>query len=290
MSSECKFIFWDVQHGHACYIKTPNNRHIVIDLGTGDYSSQDEEFSPLQYLRKNMGVSQLDYLIITHPHLDHIDDILSLEALSPKVLNRPKHLSREEIMSGVQTKDKDKFEVYCELDGRYNREISSDSYDNTTNPNNWGGLEIQGFTPKTCAHTNFNNHSIITVFTFAGLKVVIPGDNEKCSFDELLLKPDFKSAIRDADVLLAPHHGRESGYYSEFIDLVDPRLTIVSDGRFCDTSANSRYSAKSSGWKVHHRSGKASTTRKCITTNSDGHIEVNIGENTSKPFLSVTID
>ena len=38
MNKECTVIFWDVQHGHSTYIKTPNNRHIVIDLGTGDYS------------------------------------------------------------------------------------------------------------------------------------------------------------------------------------------------------------------------------------------------------------
>ncbi|ODS37411.1 MAG: hypothetical protein A7316_09440 [Candidatus Altiarchaeales archaeon WOR_SM1_86-2] len=30
-----EIVFWDVQHGSATYIKTPNGKHIVQDLGTG---------------------------------------------------------------------------------------------------------------------------------------------------------------------------------------------------------------------------------------------------------------
>ena len=45
--SKLSIFFWDVQHGHSTYIRTPNDRHIVVDLGIGDYSLDDEEFSPL---------------------------------------------------------------------------------------------------------------------------------------------------------------------------------------------------------------------------------------------------
>lgn len=27
-----QFIFWDVDHGHATYLRTPNGRHLVADL------------------------------------------------------------------------------------------------------------------------------------------------------------------------------------------------------------------------------------------------------------------
>ena len=70
---QVEMIFWDVQHGNALYVKTPNNKHMVIDLGIGDYSGNNERFSPLEELRAK-GVSQLDHVIITHPHLDHFDD------------------------------------------------------------------------------------------------------------------------------------------------------------------------------------------------------------------------
>lgn len=286
MSDSCDFYFWDVQHGHACYINTPNNRHIVIDLGTGDYSDNDSEFSPLLYLKSAMNVERLDYVIITHPHLDHIDDILNLDALSPRVLSRPRHLSRDDILANVRDADRDKFEKYCDMDLSFRHPV--DDANDIYNPENWGDLRIRSFTPTGCPKTNFNDHSIVSIFTFAKLKVVIPGDNERCSFEELLNDDDFKSEVINADVLLAPHHGRESGYYSEFVDLVNPKITIVSDGRHCDTSANNRYSAKSSGWKVHYRSDKSSEKRRCLTTNSDGHIQVSIGWNSENNFLSVT--
>ena len=89
MATSTKVVFWDVQHGHATYIKSPNDRHIVVDLGIGDYSEKNSCFSPLQHIRYEYGVTQLNYVIITHPHLDHIDDILNFDALSPQILLRP---------------------------------------------------------------------------------------------------------------------------------------------------------------------------------------------------------
>ena len=38
---------WNVQHGSAVYIQTPNGKHIAIDLGAGD------AFSLLQHLSPN---------------------------------------------------------------------------------------------------------------------------------------------------------------------------------------------------------------------------------------------
>ncbi len=290
MENKCEVVFWDVQHGHMTYIKTPNNRHIVIDLGTGDYSKGEEGFSPLLHLKNEYGVTQLDCVMITHPHLDHIDDILNFEALSPKVFLRPKHLTNDEVMEHVFDKHLEKFEKYCEINDRYSLPISNDSPDKISNPENWGGLMVKSFTPSVCNHNNFNNHSIVTVISFEGIKVVIPGDNEKCSFDELLKNLGFKKAIQEADILLAPHHGRESGYNKEFVECVNPRLTIVSDSKFCDTSANARYTAISRGWKVFRNDG-SSRERKCLTTTSDGEVVAHFGRknDSSRAFLHVKI-
>lgn len=287
MSSQVEMVLWDVQHGHATYIKSPNQRHIVIDLGIGDYSGNRSIFSPLQHLKYNYGVQQLDYVIVTHPHLDHIDDILNFDLLSPKVFMRPYQITNQEVMEGVRDQDKVKYEKYCEINDRYIYPVSS--IDDPGNPDNFGAMKIVRFNPSTCLHSNFNNHSIITVIEYANMKVVIPGDNESCSFDELLQQETFKTAIKNSDILLAPHHGRETGYNNDFVNLVNPRLTIVSDGRFCDTSANGRYSQKSSGWSVH-RSNGTSIQRKCLTTNSDGEVFINFGYNDDlSRFLSVSI-
>ncbi len=288
MSSQVEMVFWDVQHGHATYVKSPNKRHVVIDLGIGDYSGKDSAFSPLRHLKYKYGVQQLDYVIVTHPHLDHIDDILNFDLLSPKVFGRPKQITNQEVMEGLRDQDKPKFEKYCEINDRYNNPIAGGT-DDPDIPANFGAMKISSFVSTGCPHTNFNNHSIVAVIEYADMKVVIPGDNESCSFEELMKDETFKAAVKNADILLAPHHGRESGYNNDFVNLVNPRLTVVSDGRFCDTSANNRYSQKSRGWTVHKANG-TSSVRKCLTTNSDGEVFIKFGYNDDMSrFLSVNI-
>ncbi|MHC0445654.1 ComEC/Rec2 family competence protein [Flavobacterium sp. 3-218] len=293
MNQTVKMIFWDVQAGHATYIKSPNGKHIVIDLGIGSFDDNNNGFSPLMFLKEHMNINQLDYVIITHPHFDHIEDIINFDSLSPKVLLRPNHITDEEVMQEekatktIRNRDKPIFEKYCEINNRYNIPISAENTNNPKVVSNYGGLSINTFHPTNCNKNNFNNHSIITVLEFEGFKVIIPGDNEKCSFEELLQKESFKKAIKDADILLAPHHGRESGYNNDFINLVNPKLTIISDGRFCDTSATSRYSQKSTGLAVSYKNG-STEVRNCLTTRTDGEIFVEFGKNlNNKNFLSI---
>ena len=138
-------MFWDVQHGSATYIKTPNGKHIVQDLGTGSYE-YGETFSPLLHLRKKYGVSELDWVIITHPHKDHINDIMNFDKMSPKVLSRPNHLLKESIMENVRDQDKEIFDKYFEIDSRYNCPVSSSN--NLRDPNNAEGLRFQTFFPR----------------------------------------------------------------------------------------------------------------------------------------------
>jgi competence protein ComEC len=129
----------------------------------------------------------------------------------------------------------------------------------------------------------------VTVIAYAGSKVILPGDNEPPSWKELLESANFRNAISVADILLAPHHGRESAFCSELFDCFNPRLTVISDGP-CDTSAVSQYGAVTRGWEIHHRGG-GSEIRKCVTTRKDGAIVVKFGYNDGRnPFIAVYID
>ena len=88
-----RLMMWNVQHGSAAYIQTPNGNHIVIDLGAGD------DFSPLKHLWE-CGIRKLDHVTITHPHMDHIEDILYFDAFAPTSLWAPLHLTEDDIRSG----------------------------------------------------------------------------------------------------------------------------------------------------------------------------------------------
>ncbi len=283
-----KFVFWDVQHGSATYISTPGGQHIVVDLGVGSYSDSQLDFSPLLHLKNNWGVKRLDGIIITHPHRDHLDDILNFDALSPRVLRRPSHLNETDIRAGNREDDKEIIDKYLEIDNKYTASV--DPSENPFSANNNGGVEVHSFWPLSCATSNLNNHSSVTVISHAQSKMIIPGDNEPPSWDELLKQNNFVSAIKGTDILVAPHHGRQSGFSSDLFEYINPRLIIISDGRHCDTSATNRYSQQAQGWTVHKRSdGKEE--RKCVTTRNDGVIEVKFGENTNgEPYIEVIID
>lgn len=288
MTPILEVVFWDVQHGSATYIKTPNGTHIVQDLGTGSYEFNNKEFSPLLHLKNKYEVNQLDHVIITHPHKDHIDDIMNFDKLSPRVLSRPNHLSKDEIMKNVREEDKYQFEKYFQIDKRYSSPVESGS--DPSLPMNNGDVKIQTFIPNSCSLSNINNHSIVTVLSYADSKVVLTGDNEPPSWKELLEKDNFKNAIKNADILLAPHHGRDSGFYSELFDYFKPKLTIISDGHVCDTSATDRYSKISTGWTVHHKSNGKEEKRNCVTTRNDGVIVLKLGYNPDeRPFIYVKI-
>lgn len=271
--------FWDVQHGLAIYIKTPNNKHIVIDLGTGrKINDSNEEFSPISHLHKKHGLNQIDLLIITHPHKDHIDDILNLDANPIQLLqfSRPRQLLNDEIMKDIREQDEDKFNKYCELNDKYIKQPQEKIIDA---PDNCGGVHIKIFYSDSLSHSNFNNHSIVTTIEYNDRKIVIPGDNEVESLTELMKNADFNEATEDSDILLAPHHGRESGFLEKFVKTVNPKLTVISDGIKGETSANEKYSKLSSGHDVLKKSCNTSIKRKTLSTNHDGRVKITILEN-----------
>lgn len=126
--------------------------------------------------------------------------------------------------------------------------------------------------------SNKNNFSAIVVIRLGNAKIVVCGDNEKESFEYLMRDFSFREAVSSAWVLIAPHHGRESGYYDDFVTLVNPYLTIISDTSNVETSVSSKYSAKSRGWNVYNELTRKFQERSCLTTRQDGNIEVEFGE------------
>lgn len=274
MASEyADLVVWDVQHGSAAYVRTPGGMHIAIDLGVGSYGENDAVFSPLLYLKNELSVQSLDGVILTHPHTDHLDDIRNLARLAPRALRRSRHLTEAEVRNGNPKGDQEVVERYLAISSQYTTTMLDQ--DSPFTAANNGGVDFAPFFPTRCSRSNLNNHSLVHLVSYQGVKVLVPGDNEAPSWDELLRDREFVEAIRGTDVLLAPHHGRDSGFCKELFAYIKPRLTIISDGRFCDTSATDRYCAVTRGCKVHSRS-RGIEDRKCVTTRRDGYIHVRV--------------
>jgi beta-lactamase superfamily II metal-dependent hydrolase len=294
MADELLMVFYDVQHGSAAYLKTPNQKHIMIDLGTGSIKDSNQTFSPLLRLKDYWGVQQLDQVIITHPHRDHIDDIDNFDALNPRVLLRPKHLTEQEIRGGNKQNpgEQSKINKYLEISASYSAPVGP--AESVTASNNNGGVTIQTFQPVGCDRSNLNDQSIVTVVSYANSKIIVPGDNEETSWQELLGEQAFLDAIEGTDILVASHHGRESGYCADLFQHIKPSLVIISDGPAGGTSVTGKYynATTTKGWTVYSRSDGSSQQRWVLTTRDNKAIVVKFGSNTQSngSYRNVTVD
>ena len=281
-----RVIVHDVGHGQAVHAFMPSGHVVVIDLGCS------ASFSPLEWLQRH--TSTIDSLVITHPHGDHIDEILALDrrGINVRQFWRPQWLTNAEIRDANQATYDAHVQRYLEMSARYAEPIPPDRL--IGNPAVSAGVRVTHCASTTCGRSNINNHSFVVVFEYRNLSIVIPGDNESPSWQELLKKPTFRGVAKAPDVFLASHHGRLSGYYADLFDDTDgigkPRLCVVSDGRVQDTDAADRYSYHAHGWEVYSRRDGRATERFCVTTRSDGSIEIEIGQNAhnGNTFLSVT--
>src|SRR4030042_3456155 len=66
--NELKISFFNVGHGDSIFIRTPFDQDILIDCGSDD-------IIPSKILEK---VETLDELQISHPHIDHFNDIINI--------------------------------------------------------------------------------------------------------------------------------------------------------------------------------------------------------------------
>ena len=272
---------WDVARGLAIHIVAPNGKYIVIDLGS------KEGVSPLRSLLfKSVG-----YMIITHPHYDHFSDIKNINFGYPSILWRVKAFTRQELMSDVREEEKEDFEKYCNFVESFSGTLSSDKRPSSGIP--FDGLTVDVFSADQCDKAKKNNFSGIVVLKLGNSKVVVCGDNEKESFEILMTSDDFKKAVKNAYVLVAAHHGRESGYCDEFVTLVNPYLTIISDTSEGDTSVTVKYENKTKGYSVYNNSNRIKEHRKCLTTRNDGNIMIEFGETDDSKYsgtLSASIN
>lgn len=55
------------------------------------------------------------------------------------------------------------------------------------------------------------------------------GDLECAGILELMKLSEFKQALRETNVLVAPHHGRESGCCDEMFEFCKPYYVVISD-------------------------------------------------------------
>lgn len=267
-----KIIFYDVEHGSCCHIITPNNQHILVDVGSKTDSSIVEHINE-KYFR-NLG-GQIDELIITHPHEDHIYDLPKLyEILPPRVLRRPSNAF--DIIPSQNTPT----HIYIAytantMNKNYNQPVRP--WNDPTNDFYNGGVEFKFIIPedKWTTKDDLNTFSSIIVVTYDECKFVLTGDNPASILQEMMNSnyDGIRETVKDATVLLAPHHGRSNEFCKDFFDCVNPLLTVVSDKSIVhETQTDTATLYQGRGARVNGR------PRYVLTTRNDGTISFDISD------------
>lgn len=205
-------IFFDVDQGDAELIITPEKKVFLIDSGNWGAS----EFVIIPILKK-LNISQIDKLIITHPHGDHHGGALYL-LQNFKIL--------EFLDAGIpSTEDKYTDVLECIKTKNIKYTIPATEEKIYSEPN----LEIICLqnNEKKLKDLTLNDNSMVVMLHYKNFKVIFAADIEELGEDFLVVnsKFDLKS-----DVLKIPHHGSNTSSTDDFVEKISPEIGIIMVG------------------------------------------------------------
>lgn len=225
---------WDVDHGIAIWIKTPNDQNHWIDGGKKTINGHDE-FNPAHYTRYHYGVTSLDYLVISHPDTDHYNGLRDIKELfNPiRVLSHNTEYfnnHRKELFPDHRNLNECN-KALLELHNTYINPVNPE--DSPVNPKNNGGVDVKVFNAPYYESMTTNDSSLVVFYKYNNRIFIAPGDIQELGWNELYEKhnTEISTFIRGSKsrILVAPHHGTESGYTQEMIDCIKPSFVIISD-------------------------------------------------------------
>ncbi len=219
--------FIDVGQGDSTLLQTPAGKSILIDAGgwpgelAGDRGVGHQVVVP--YLL-HLGVSELDILVLTHPHEDHVGGAW---ALLDKIDIRQVIVAPESEGEEVPP------EYYQLLEAFLDAGVPVEEV--------WAGdrirvessltLDVLGPSAPLLSETrsDLNNNSVVLWLKYGEMSFLFPGDVEQEGQARLLAQRNLKT-----DVLKFPHHG-SGAFVPAFLHAVAPEVAVLSLG------ANNRF-------------------------------------------------
>ncbi len=200
--------FLDVGQGDSSLIITPDDKVVMIDSGPN-------ESLILSYLQ-NLGISQIDLLIATHAHADHITGM-------DKIIARykPKAFINPGIPHTTAT-----YQRMITAIGKYNINY----YEGISRKINLGSLSLTILPPDTplIKDSELNNNSVVVRLDFKDFSCLFTGDIEKEREGQLLAESRNNLNV---DILKVGHHGSSSSSSPLFIKSVGPKIAVICCGQ-----------------------------------------------------------
>jgi competence protein ComEC len=209
--SEVQVHFLDVGQGDCALILT-HDAAVLIDSGDTAYADR-----VIQYLRR-VGVSKLDYIIVSHPHADHIggmDKIIA--AIGVEKLLMPRLPDELVPTTGV-------FERMLDAVEAYSVEIA---YTHAGDSIDAGGARIDILAPHPDSVFNgVNDYSAVARLVYRDNSMLFTGDMERAAENDILERGTDISA----DVLKVAHHGSRTSSQQAFIEAAGGQTAVIGVG------------------------------------------------------------
>jgi len=200
--------FINVGHGDSCLIQTPGGHAILIDAG---YRNAADEV--VDYIKK-AGVKELDLVIATHPHSDHVGGLSWVISSIPvkTVLDSGKphtSVTYQKFLEAVKTRPKIKYKL-----GRAGQKYRFDD------------VTLSILSPTDPLPKKINNCSIVSRLVYGNVSFMLTGDAE-AEIEKTIMRRHFglKSAV-----LKVGHHGSRTSTTPTFLRAVAPKVAIISCG------------------------------------------------------------
>lgn len=197
--------FLDVGQGDAELIHLPDGETILIDSG--------DRGAPTDELLTRYGVSNIDLIIATHPHADHIGDMR-------EVMRQFKVTEFWDAGFPYSTK------TYTDLLQDIKDRGIKFSAPKQGESRRFGEVLLEVLHPAlVLADNNPNNASVVVRLTFGSKRLLFTGDTEVESWNQML--SGEKDSLT-ADLLKAAHHGSSNGTIEAVLNAVRPSIYTIS--------------------------------------------------------------
>lgn len=207
--------YLDVEKCNCVLAESSDGHFMLIDAGSNGEEHTDKIIAYLE----EKGVQTLDYLVITHPHRDHI-------AAVPAVISR---FFVKEVLMGdfdTETVGTKTFERVSDAMAAGDLLITRPSPGDELKLGNASFRILINDDSLQTAMEDLNDCSMGLLLTDGFHRFLFYGDGEEKA-EEALLSSGFD--LR-SDVLMAAHHGSNSSTKKEILSAVRPQIAVISCG------------------------------------------------------------
>jgi len=230
---------FDVGQGDAVLIKTPGNKHLLIDAGRWTPGYNSGKYVLLPHLKAE-GITKLDAVFLSHPHADHIGGILELINSVPI----------DTIYNSGYSYSSNLYKNY--LIQAAEKEIPVSSLVEGTSLRLDPSMRIFIYGPsKSPTGSDPNEHSLILELHYGSTELLFMGDAG--AEQEARLLKNYGNLL-NTNFLKVGHHGSKTSSSIPFLKVTTPDHAVVS-------------LAKSNKFRHPHREALA----RLYTTKSDIH-------------------